>query len=76
MFKYKNIVLTREELAKAKELHNQSYETYQKDKQDLYNSNFAAGYTDETRFKMVRAEVQFPKTMKQCIKLVQTKQGE
>lgn len=73
MLKYKNIVLTREELNTAKKLHSDSYNQYITDKQNLFNSNFGKGYTEETRFKMIQAEVLKPKTMKQCIKIVQTK---
>lgn len=70
MLKYRNQVLTREQLNKAKELHKEAYDAFIRTRKQLMESDYHKGWTDKTRFTLISNELGRPKTMKQCVREV------
>lgn len=72
MLKNNNVVLTREQLAEAKQLHSDSYNEYLERKRKLYaaqDQNFLGTVIFLNKVKMLTKA----KTMKQCVREVLTK---
>lgn len=73
MIKYKNLVVTREELTEAKKLHSDSYDEYVKRRRKMYDEQETTGLVNTIVFATKIMKLSKPRTMKQCVAEVTNK---
>lgn len=76
MIKRNNVVLTREQLKEAKELHSKAYDEYVKVREEAFASDLHKGWSPETRHNLIMNDIPRPKTMNTCVKEVLNKKGD
>lgn len=70
MLKCKNLVVTREQLNEAKELHARSYNEFVEKRRKKYDATIHSGLIGSVVFATAIMQLRKPRTMKQCIKEV------
>ena len=75
MIKYRNKVVTRDELNEAKRIHKESYEKFVETRRKLYNSTENKSLVDTVVFATKAMQLSRPKSMRQCVNEVINKRS-